>query len=66
MDPTRVNEFGTSQEMLEENGDATRAITEKPEDTPNEKGDNNTDTKPKSEEDEVPAEPKSPEEKKND
>lgn len=66
MDPTRVNEFGTSQDMLEENGDATRAINENPEDTPNEKGDSNTDTKPKSEEDEVPAKPKSPEEKKND
>ena len=29
VDPTRVNEFGTSQEMLEQNGEAVKAIDEK-------------------------------------
>ena len=29
VDPTRVNEFGTSQEMFEQNGDAVRSIEEK-------------------------------------
>lgn len=49
--------------MLEENGDVTRAIEDKPAENPDERGDKPTE---KSEAEESPAKPKSAEEKKND
>jgi len=75
IDPKRVNEFGVSQEMLEENG-AAKAIG----DSPDEKGDNAADgdeaskgnnsneelTDKGDKSGEIPAEPKSLKEKKND
>ncbi|WAR19171.1 CLPT1-like protein [Mya arenaria] len=62
VDPTRVNEFGVSQEMLEENGEA-KAIKDGVED----KGDNSDSKDDNSvEPEEIPAMPKSAEEKKKD
>jgi len=58
VDPKRVNEFGTSQEMFDENGVAIEA-------KPDEKGDIGSDNAEQPE-DATPAEPKSAQEKKDD
>lgn len=65
IDPKRVNEFGTSQEMFEENGDAVRPA-EGLEDSEVKSIEGVAEDKKPVQETEKPAPPKSEEEKKND